>query len=132
MHISDFFRLDVSAQKSVHQSTLIEAIVPKTTVNHPKPQQGDIPFVAVFLAHISFMIVWGIVVFIVSSASKAVQDAAQNAVQDKDEIVSIKDLQQQPCKNCQFFNNNNYLKCAVHPSTALTKEALNCSDYMTK
>jgi len=132
MHISELFRLDVSAQKSVQQSTLIEAQLTKPTHNDIKPHEGDIPFVAVFLAHISFMIIWGLVLFIFSYASKAVQDSAQNAVQDKDEIVNLKHLQQHPCKKCQFFNNNHYLKCAVQPAIALTQEALNCSDYSPK
>ena len=132
MHTSEVFRLDVSAQKSVHQSTLIEAKLAKATHNDTKPQQGDIPFVAIFLAHISFMIVWAIFVFIVSSVCKALEDPPENTAQDKDEIVSIKHVQQHPCKNCQFFNNNYFLKCAVHPAIALTKQALNCSDYSSK
>jgi hypothetical protein len=33
------------------------------------------------------------------------------------------------CHRCRFFNNNSYLKCAVHPCTVLTSEAKNCSDY---
>lgn len=97
-----------------------------------KPQGGDIPFVAVFFAHICFMIVWGLVVFTVSSVCKAIEDPPENSAQDKDEIVTIKYLQQHTCENCQFFNNNYFLKCAVHPTTALTKQALNCSDYSPK
>lgn len=34
-----------------------------------------------------------------------------------------------PCKRCQFFHDNGYLKCAVHPARALTPEARNCQDY---
>ncbi|MFN6487023.1 MULTISPECIES: hypothetical protein [unclassified Nostoc] len=132
MHTSELFRLYVFAQKSVHQSTLIEANLVKPTHSDVKPQNGDIPFVAVFLAHISFMIVWGIVVYLVSSVCKAIEDPPENRAQDKDEIVSIKYLEQHPCKNCQFFHKNSYLKCAVNPATALTKEALNCSDYSPK
>ncbi|OYD97369.1 hypothetical protein CDG76_00240 [Nostoc sp. 'Peltigera membranacea cyanobiont' 210A] len=132
MHTSEFFRLYVSAQKSVHQSTLIEANLAKATHNDTKPHDGDISFLAVFLAHISFMFVWAIVVFLVSSVCKALEDPPENAAQDKDEIVSIKHLEQHTCKKCQFFNNNYFLKCAVHPTTALTKEALNCSDYSPK
>ncbi|WP_414514017.1 hypothetical protein [Nostoc sp. PCC 9305] len=132
MHTSEFFRLYVSAQKSVHQSTLIEANLSKATHNDTKPHDGDIPFLAVFLAHISFMFVWAIVVFLVSSVCKALEDPPENAAQDKDEIVSIKHLEQHTCKKCQFFNNNYFLKCAVHPTTALTKQALNCSDYSPK
>ncbi|MCW5316610.1 hypothetical protein GTQ43_23160 [Nostoc sp. KVJ3] len=132
MHTSEFFRLYVSVQKSVHQSTLIEADLVKATGNNTKSQDGDITFVAVFLAHITFMIVWGTLVFIVSSFCKSVEDPPENAVPHKDERVSIKHLQQHPCKSCQFFNNNSYLKCAVNPATALTKEAINCSDYSAK
>lgn len=132
MDTSDLLRFYVSAQKSVNQSTLIEAKLANATDHHIKPHDGDIPFVAVLLAHISFMIVWGTFVFLVSYASKALQDAVQKAAQDKDEIVSIKHLYQHPCKNCQFFNNNHYLKCEVQPYTALTKEALNCSEYKPK
>ena len=34
-----------------------------------------------------------------------------------------------PCKTCQFFKDNPYIKCAVHPSIAATKSAIECSDY---
>jgi hypothetical protein len=34
-----------------------------------------------------------------------------------------------PCRNCKFFNNNQYLKCTVHPLVVFTKDAINCSDY---
>lgn len=36
---------------------------------------------------------------------------------------------QSPCRKCQFFNENNFLNCAVHPSVVLTNQAVNCSDY---
>jgi hypothetical protein len=38
-------------------------------------------------------------------------------------------LQQIPCRSCQYFKNNSYLNCAVHPSMVLTEKALNCPDY---
>ncbi|WP_392533471.1 hypothetical protein [Nostoc sp. C117] len=125
MHNVELLRFYLFAQKSINQSTLIEAKATGTTHDAIKPQHGDIPFLAVFLAHISFLLVWGIVVYLVSYFCKSLENATQN----KDEIVSTKHLDQHPCKNCQFFNNNYYLKCAVNPSTTLTKEALNCSDY---
>lgn len=34
-----------------------------------------------------------------------------------------------PCSNCRFFSQNAYLKCAVHPSIALTKQAIDCSNF---
>lgn len=36
------------------------------------------------------------------------------------------------CRQCHFFNKNNYLKCAVHPDRVLKKEARNCLDYQKK
>jgi cellobiose-specific phosphotransferase system component IIC len=34
-----------------------------------------------------------------------------------------------PCRRCQYFSNNAHLKCTIHPTTAMTKEAINCRDY---
>ncbi len=124
MHSLELFRLYVSAQKSVNQSIMIEADLSKAAKNNTKQQFADIPLVAVFLAPVCFMIVWAVVVLIVSQVRKVVE--VKNA------IVTINNLKQHPCKNCQFFNDNNYLKCTVHPDTALTKEALNCSDYLSQ
>ena len=37
-----------------------------------------------------------------------------------------------PCRNCRFFDKNQYLKCAVRPFTVLTRQAVNCSDFCSK
>lgn len=34
-----------------------------------------------------------------------------------------------PCKNCQFFSHNSYLKCAVNPADVMTKKATDCREY---
>jgi hypothetical protein len=36
---------------------------------------------------------------------------------------------QVPCRKCQYFTGNFYLKCAVRPLDVLTNKAINCSDY---
>jgi hypothetical protein len=33
------------------------------------------------------------------------------------------------CQRCQYFSRNRYLKCALHPSTVLTEQAVDCIDY---
>jgi hypothetical protein len=33
------------------------------------------------------------------------------------------------CHSCEYFNNNLYLNCALHPSTVLTDTAVDCIDY---
>ncbi|MBW4470739.1 MAG: hypothetical protein KME45_10105 [Stenomitos rutilans HA7619-LM2] len=34
-----------------------------------------------------------------------------------------------PCRQCRFFKDNPYLKCAIRPSDALTAQAIDCADY---
>ncbi len=46
--------------------------------------------------------------------------------------LSILPVSQIPCRNCKFFAQNQYLKCAVRPFTVLTAEAANCSDYCSR
>lgn len=121
MHTSDFFRLYVSTEKGFNRATPIEAQMVGTTHNVTKPQVETTPQVALVLVPISFIIVWASVVFIVANVCKVARG--------KNGRANINPFKQVPCKNCRFFNNNHHLKCAVHPSTALTKEALNCSDY---
>lgn len=37
-----------------------------------------------------------------------------------------------PCIKCHYFARNHYLKCAVQPAIALTKDANSCADYHPK
>ncbi|MGL5807973.1 MAG: hypothetical protein ACRC2R_22995 [Xenococcaceae cyanobacterium] len=37
-----------------------------------------------------------------------------------------------PCYNCRFFHDNPYVKCAIHPTIAFSKQAFNCIDYCSK
>ncbi|MDF5729454.1 MAG: hypothetical protein PUP92_15930 [Rhizonema sp. PD38] len=37
-----------------------------------------------------------------------------------------------PCSGCQFFTESYYLKCTVRPTSALTEDAINCSDFCPK
>lgn len=34
-----------------------------------------------------------------------------------------------PCHRCQYFGHNPYVKCALHPNTVLTDQAVDCRDY---
>lgn len=44
-------------------------------------------------------------------------------------IAMLKRLHQIPCANCEFFTDEYHLKCPIHPFSALTEEAIHCSDY---
>ncbi len=40
-----------------------------------------------------------------------------------------KQMHRIPCTNCRFFTNDYRLKCTVHPHSANTEKAIDCSDY---
>jgi hypothetical protein len=39
---------------------------------------------------------------------------------------------QDPCDRCRYLSGSSYLKCALHPSVALTAKAMDCKDYHPK
>jgi hypothetical protein len=47
----------------------------------------------------------------------------------RDALTSAKKMHQIPCAHCQFFTNSHYLKCPIHPTSALSLDAINCPDY---
>jgi hypothetical protein len=66
-----------------------------------------------------FVAAWSLVAIVAWSLWTATRDSIKVAQQ----------MHQIPCANCQFFTNSHYLKCPVHPSWALSEEAVNCTDY---
>lgn len=48
----------------------------------------------------------------------------------RDLIANTQRMYQIPCANCQFFTGSPYLKCTLHPTIALSEEAINCRDYL--
>ncbi|BAZ79528.1 hypothetical protein PN497_21680 [Sphaerospermopsis kisseleviana CS-549] len=87
-------------------------------------QEGlNISDLAIALSPLSFVFIWAIFLFIVQK----LRSHADNKI-----AFSVNGLHQVPCKNCKFFSNNHYLKCAVRPDIVLTEEAMNCSEYCPK
>ena len=83
----------------------------------------QIPDLALSLAPLGFIFVWAIFLLVFHK----IRTNADDKVWVKNKI-----LQKVPCKKCQFFANNHYLKCAVKPDTVLTEEAIDCSEYVPK
>ncbi len=83
----------------------------------------QIPDLAISLAPLGFIFVWAIFLLLFHKIRTNANDKI---------CVNSKVLQKVPCKKCQFFANNHYLKCAVKPDTVLTEEAINCSEYSPK
>ena len=62
---------------------------------------------------------WTLVVLLMWTISIAARDG----------IATVRRLHQIPCANCQYFTGNYILKCTVHPTSALTSEAIDCYDF---
>ncbi|MBE9058702.1 hypothetical protein [Sphaerospermopsis sp. LEGE 08334] len=87
-------------------------------------QEGlNISDLAIALSPLSFVFIWAIFLFILQK----LRSHADNKI-----AFSVNGLHQVPCKNCKFFSNNHYLKCAVRPDIVLKEEAINCSEYCPK
>jgi hypothetical protein len=71
--------------------------------------------------------IWGAIVWLLllGTASEAWKLVRSNT-------TTVKQGQRVPCRNCRYFSNNFYLKCAVRPSDALTERATDCSDFCQK
>lgn len=66
-----------------------------------------------------FICAWAIVLLVVWNVWAAIQDSMNNA----------KRMHQIPCADCRFFTGSYQLKCSVHPTKALSDEAIDCPDY---
>jgi hypothetical protein len=75
-----------------------------------------------FLVPFCFMAAWLIVLLMAWNLWVAVRDTA----------MLTQKMHQIPCSSCRFFTSNYQLKCTVHPSTALTEEAINCPDFASR
>ncbi len=74
-----------------------------------------------FLALFGFAIAGAVTISLFKKLSKTIEQR---------EVVTK--LSKIPCPNCHFFSKSTHLRCAVHPKTAMTKDAFDCSDYMQR
>ncbi len=123
MYNSCLLQRYILTENSFNQTILNETKVTLPTDNTTKPHVENMPYVPLLFAAIFFIIIWAIAAFIVPLN---VRKFPQNR-----KVISNR-FQQVPCRKCQFFDGNHFLNCAVRPSIALTKQALNCSDYLPK
>lgn len=47
----------------------------------------------------------------------------------RDGVANARRMHQIPCAGCQFFSGSYHLKCSVHPTIALSEDAINCPDF---
>ncbi len=119
MQTDEFLKFSVPGENHFNQPNLMAEKPINLQQDGTQLDAPVMPDSLVLLIPISFMMVWTVFVFM----SSDIWIFARHG------ILSVKHLHQVPCKNCQFFKNNPYLPCAVHPSTALTPQAIHCSDF---
>ncbi len=119
MYNSYFLRY-VLTGNHVNQTSQIEVQAVLAVDNTTKPPIHRPDVLLLFAA--VFLMVLGPIVAVMFRSN--VQKPPKNGT------INNNPLKQVPCRNCQFFKDNHYLNCAVQPSIVLTKQALNCSDYL--
>lgn len=73
------------------------------------------------LVPICLVLAWVVVLTAAWSVWSAVRDG----------VKSARRMHEIPCASCRFFTGNYTLKCPVHPTLALSEDAINCPDYDT-
>ncbi|MBD2242298.1 hypothetical protein [Nostoc sp. FACHB-888] len=101
-------------------SNLQQVIVSEAKKDQGQTHELTITDIAISLSPVGFIISW-MVFFLILRKIRAFIDYKM--------VFPSKAIHKLPCKNCSFYSNNHYLKCAVNPSIVLTEEAINCSEY---
>ncbi|WP_017651428.1 hypothetical protein [Fortiea contorta] len=111
-------------QKKIISNSSLHQVIRSEVRQHQGKQEGlTIPVVAVYLSPLGFMFVW--VVFFL------ILQKIRNMIENK-MTFTMKTSHKVPCKNCKYYANNHYIKCAVQPSIVLTEAAQDCSEYSSK
>ncbi|MHC0062705.1 hypothetical protein ACWATR_07235 [Nostoc sp. UIC 10890] len=104
----------------VVDSNLEQGIRSEVKIDQAQMHEITIRDLAISLSPVGFIIGW-IGFFLILQKIRAFLDEKM--------VLSINSVHKLPCKNCRFYSNNHYLKCAVNPSIVLTEEAMSCSEY---
>lgn len=98
----------------------LTSTIPASQANPPK---ADLPLKQPdFFIPLMFLVLWAIATIMYTGLPKYLQKV----------LFNLKPQQKVPCRECQFFNSNPYVQCALHPMTVQTERATNCSDYRNK
>lgn len=118
MSVEPILQHNVAVNKNFNHVTQSEV------KQEPATSDGlNVPDLVISLTPISFIFSWAILLLVLRKLRTNL---------DNKMVFTINSLQQVPCKNCRFFSNNHYLKCAVKPDIVLTEEAVNCHEYSPK
>ncbi len=119
MHADDFLRFYVSEEKNFSQLNPNEVKSGAPVEDLAKDHSSPMPPEGAVVISICLTMVLAAAAFVFLKLRAVRRGKAE----------TIKSCTQVPCRNCRYFTNNPYLKCAVNPFVALTEKAMDCSDY---
>jgi hypothetical protein len=90
------------------------------------PSQSGIEFIP------SQDLVWLMLMSLVMLSAVVAQVYAYVPKLRRRQSAGSKSRHEDTCHRCQYFHNNLYLKCAIHPGTVLTEASIDCKDYCPK
>ena len=117
MLISDFTTVSYYEANSPEESVVQEVPIPEKPVNQTSKSLEGIGLV--YLTS-GFLAIVSIIVFLKHLQVRKVV---------RGQFYLSQPFHKIPCTNCQYFNNNLYMKCAVQPSIVLSENAKDCTDY---
>ncbi|MEO0867534.1 MAG: hypothetical protein AAFY17_03605 [Cyanobacteria bacterium J06642_11] len=72
-----------------------------------------------YMGPICFVLAWSVVIL----------GAWQLVAATRDGIRHAQTMHRIPCADCSFFTNEAVLKCPLHPTMAMSEEAIDCLDF---
>ncbi len=122
MHELDEFTQNYFPSRNFQQINSVEARQLMVVDHSHKPSIGFLSSLIMFVTPIFVVLLWTSIALMVSAdVRKLTRDRSAESRSP-----------QLPCRSCQFFHDNYHLNCAVHPTTVLTEQALDCSDYCSE
>ncbi len=133
MYAKNLLNLHTLSESKSSEASAVASQPISPEVSKQKMDVTAIPNEILFLIPIGVVTLWVIIAFRLAKLADKFSHvtfrfpATFETIGDK--MVTIEYFHKFPCRSCRYFENNPYLKCAVHPDNALTVRSLNCSDY---
>jgi hypothetical protein len=125
-------RMSWAIAPSDSQRSIIAQVTPEIELQN---RQDELDFSHIWLNGIFIipLIGWFLLIASLLTTLFKSNKAAQTSVPQRSgqSLMNQKQKHLIPCHKCRYFSSNSYVHCAVHPSRAMTPEAIDCSDYST-
>jgi hypothetical protein len=116
---------DNSLKQQTATEPTAELIQTETQLDNATPSSPSVPDMGILSIGLLGLCLLGIALLLKVIVLKV-------TAEHKQVVATLKHIDKVPCKSCQFFSYNSYLKCAVRPSQVLTDAAIDCPDYCPK